>query len=74
MMRDAGLTRRRMKIMLSISQSIVIVDASRLDLSSPAQAIHPLGLMNQTPTIVPSPANDEHCMVNLKFIKLRRWI
>jgi hypothetical protein len=38
-----------MKIVLSISQSIV--DASRLDLSSPAQAIHPLGLMNQTPTI-----------------------
>jgi len=42
-------TRRRMKIMLSISQSIV--DASRLDLSSPSQAIHTPGLMNQTPTI-----------------------
>ncbi|MGD2084616.1 MAG: hypothetical protein PVH61_00380 [Candidatus Aminicenantes bacterium] len=34
-----------MKIMLSISQSIV--DASRLDLSSPAMVIHPLVLMNR---------------------------
>ncbi|MGD2088628.1 MAG: hypothetical protein PVH61_20795 [Candidatus Aminicenantes bacterium] len=38
-----------MKIILSISQSIV--DDSRLDLSSPAQAIHTPGLMNQTLTI-----------------------
>jgi hypothetical protein len=38
-----------MKNILSISQ--FIVDASRLDLSSPAQGIHTTGLMNQTPTI-----------------------
>jgi hypothetical protein len=50
-------TRRRMKIMLSISQSIV--DASRLDLSSPSQAIHTPGLMNQTPTIA-SPSQAIH--------------
>jgi hypothetical protein len=36
---DASLALRRMKIMLLLLQSIV--DASRLDLSSPARAIHP---------------------------------
>jgi hypothetical protein len=44
---DASLARRRMKIMHSISQSIV--DASRLDLSSPAQAIHPVGFDESNP-------------------------
>jgi hypothetical protein len=36
-----------MKIMALMLYALSIVDASRLDLSSPAQAIHPLGLMNR---------------------------